>query len=112
MDKIKRRIRRKKGIRKKIHGSKTKPRLTVFRSNRHIYVQAIDDDKGSTLCSSSDGEAGVKKNCDGALRLGQKMAEKLKEAKVKQVVFDRNGFIYHGIVKSIAEGVRKGGIKV
>ncbi len=112
MKKTERRLRRKKGIRKGIHGSKTKPRVTVFRSNKHIYVQAIDDDRGSTLCSLSDIEVGVKKNCDGGARVGQKMAEKLKAAKIKQVVFDRNGYIYHGIVKSIAEGVRKGGIKV
>ena len=112
MKKNERRMRRKKGIRKAIHGSKAKPRITVFRSNKHIYVQAIDDDKGITLCSSSDVEAGVKKNCDGATRLGQKLAEKLKQAKIKQAVFDRNGYIYHGIVKSIAEGVRKDGIRV
>jgi large subunit ribosomal protein L18 len=112
LKKNERRIRRKKGIRKSIYGSETKPRITVFRSNKHIYVQAIDDDKGSTLCSSSDVKAGVKKNCDGAIFLGQKLAQNLKEAKVKQVVFDRNGYIYHGIVKSIAEGIRKGGIRV
>jgi large subunit ribosomal protein L18 len=112
MDKYERRTRRKKGIRKNIHGTKVKPRVSVYRSNRHIFVQAIDDETGVTLCSVSDVEAGVKRNTEGALNVGEKLAEKLKKGKVQEAVFDRNGFLYHGIVKSVADGVRKGGIRV
>jgi large subunit ribosomal protein L18 len=112
MNKDERRTRRKKGIRKNIHGTKVKPRVSVYRSNRHIYVQAIDDEKGVTLCSVSDVETGMKRNTEGALTVGEKLAEKLKKVKVQEAVFDRNGFIYHGIVKSVADGVRKGGIKI
>ncbi len=112
MDKYERRTRRKKGIRKNIHGTKVKPRVSVYRSNRHIFVQAIDDENRVTLCSASDIEAGVKRNTEGALTVGEKLAEKLKMGKVQEAVFDRNGFLYHGIVKSVADGVRKGGIKV
>lgn len=112
MDKYERRTRRKKGIRKNIHGTKVKPRISVYRSNRHIFVQALDDETGVTLCSASDIEAGVKRNTEGALTVGEKLAEKLKKGKVQEAVFDRNGFLYHGIVKSVADGVRKGGIKV
>ena len=112
MDKYERRSRRKKGIRKHIRGTKTKPRVSVYRSNRHIFVQAIDDESGNTLCSASDVEAGVKSNAEGAHTVGEKIAEKLKKAKVQEAVFDRNGFVYHGIVKSVAEGIRKAGIKV
>ena len=112
MDKIRKRTRRKKGIRKNISGTKTMPRVSVYRSNRHIFVQAIDDESGATLCSASDVEAGVKSNTEGAHSVGEKLAEKLKKVKVKEAVFDRNGFVYHGIVKSVAEGIRKAGIKV
>ena len=112
MDKYERKTRRKKGIRKKIHGTKVKPRVSVYRSNRHIFVQAIDDDSGVTLCSASDIEADVKRNAEGAATVGEKLAEKLKKEKIKEAVFDRNGFVYHGLIKSLADGVRKGGIKV
>ncbi len=112
MDKYKRRTRRKRGIRKHIGGTKAKPRVSVYRSNRHIFVQAIDDESGITLCSASDVEAGVKSNTEGAHTVGEKLAEKLKKVKVQEAVFDRNGFVYHGIVKSVAEGIRKAGIKV
>lgn len=112
MEKRERRLRRKKGIRKKIYGTLEKPRVTVYKSRRHIYVQAIDDDAGNTLSSSSDFAAEIKKNVEGAFVLGNKLAEKLKEKNIKQVTFDRNGYVYHGIVKAIAEGLRKGGVKV
>ena len=112
MDKYKRRTRRKKGIRKQIGGTKVKPRVSVYRSNRHIFVQAIDDEGGITLCSASDVEAGVKSNAEGAHSVGEKLAEKLKKVKVREAVFDRNGFVYHGIVRSVAEGIRKAGIKI
>jgi large subunit ribosomal protein L18 len=112
MDKNKRRTRRKKGIRKHISGTKAKPRVSVYRSNRHIFVQAIDDENGMTLCSVSDVETGAKSNTEGAHKVGEKLGEKLKQVKVQEAVFDRNGFVYHGVVKSVAEGIRKAGIKV
>ena len=112
MDKIEKRIRRKKGIRKNIYGTPEKPRITVFRSNRHIYVQAIDDRKGTTIDYSSDVESKVKRNIDGAAVVGEKLAEKLVKKKIKEAVYDRNGYIYHGVVKALADGVRKGGIKL
>lgn len=112
MKKQDRRLRRKRGIRKKITGTTVKPRVSVYRSNRHIYVQAIDDELGKTLCSMSDREAGVKRTREGALAVGEKLGEKLKKAKVKEAVFDRNGYIYHGVVQGIADGIRKAGIQV
>jgi len=112
MDKIERRFRRKKGIRKKIYGTADKPRITVYRSNKHLWVQAVDDKFESTLSTSSDVENGVRNNKEGALRVGVKLADKLKQKKIKNAVFDRNGFIYHGVVKAVADGLRKGGIKV
>ena len=112
MNKIEKRFRRKKGIRKKIYGTVEKPRITVFRSNKHIYVQAIDDHNGTTIEYSSDFEAKVKKNIDGAAAVGENLAEKLIKKKIKEAVYDRNGYIYHGVVKALADGVRKGGIKL
>jgi large subunit ribosomal protein L18 len=112
MNKIEKRLRRKKGIRKNIYGTAEKPRITVFRSNKHIYVQAIDDRNGATIEYSSDFEAKVKKNIDGAAAVGEKLAGKLVKKKIKEAVYDRNGYIYHGVVKALADGVRKGGIKL
>ncbi len=112
MDKISKRLRRKRGIRKRIYGTSVRPRISVFKSNRHIYVQAIDDDSGSTIGSSSDFDAGVKRNIDGAMTIGQKLAEKLLKKNVKDGVFDRNGFIYCGLIKALCDGIRKGGLKV
>ncbi len=112
MDKLERRARRKKGIRKRIHGTPEKPRITVFRSNKHLYVQAVDDTAGKTITSSSDVENGVQKNKEGAAVVGEKLAVKLKDLRVQQAVFDRNGYLYHGVVSAIAEGIRKGGIQV
>jgi large subunit ribosomal protein L18 len=112
MNKIERRKRRKKGIRKKIHGTETKPRISVFKSNRHIYAQAIDDEKSVTICSVSDFEEGTKMNVEGAVVIGEHIAEKLKKKKIKEAVFDRNGYLYHGVVKSVCEGIKKGGLKI
>jgi large subunit ribosomal protein L18 len=112
MNKIERRMRRKRGIRKKIFGTNAKPRITVFKSNRHIYVQAIDDQLGRTLAHSSDAFAGSKRSKEGAVAVGEKLAEMLLGKEIKQGVFDRNGYLYHGLVKSVADGVRKGGVKV
>jgi large subunit ribosomal protein L18 len=112
MDKIERRLRRKSGIRKRIRGHAGKPRITVFKSNRHLYVQAVDDDAGHTLGSLSDLEAKVKRNIEGASVMGEKLGGKLKAKKIKEAVFDRNGYVYHGLVRSIAEGLRKSGVKL
>jgi large subunit ribosomal protein L18 len=112
MDKIGRRLRRKKGIRKKIHGTSEVPRLSVSRSNRSLYVQAIDDSLGRTIAASSSRELGVKGNTGGAEKVGENFAGKLKTLKVRSAVFDRNGYVYHGIVRALAEGIRKGGIRV
>ena len=112
MNKIERRMRRKRGIRKNIFGTNAKPRITVFKSNRHIYVQAIDDQLGRTLAHSSDVFAGSKKSKEGAVAVGEKLAEMLLGKEINQAVFDRNGYLYHGLVKSVADGVRKGGVKV
>jgi len=112
IDKIHRRIRRKKGIRKNIIGNSAKPRITVFRSNRHLYVQAIDDITGKTLSASSDSASGVKRNKEGASKVGLELAKDLQNKKITSGVFDRNGYIYHGIVQAVADGIRKGGVKL
>lgn len=107
-----RRLRIKRGIRKKISGTAEKPRFTVFRSNTGIYAQLIDDLKGHTIVSFSSaelkGEKGTKS--DLSKLVGKKIAEKAKSAGISQVIFDRNGFLYHGRVKALAEGAREGGL--
>jgi large subunit ribosomal protein L18 len=112
IDKIKRRIRRKKGIRKKISGNSAKPRITVFKSNRHLYVQAVDDITGTTLCACSDSSTDAKRNKEGASQVGLELAKDLKKKKIAEGVFDRNGYLYHGLVQAVADGIRKGGIKL
>jgi large subunit ribosomal protein L18 len=111
------RLRRKRSIRKRISGTGERPRLSVFRSNKHIYCQVIDDDSGVTLASVSSQTETVKAAADGkdktelASLVGQAIAERCKEKNIGTVVFDRNGFIYHGRVKAVAEGAREGGLK-
>jgi large subunit ribosomal protein L18 len=111
------RIRRKRSIRSKITGTPERPRLSVYRSNKHIYVQVIDDVNGKTLASISSESASVrdeisdKKKTEAAQIVGQKIAEKCKGLSIETVIFDRNGFIYHGRVKAVAEGAREGGLK-
>jgi large subunit ribosomal protein L18 len=88
--------------------------MTVYKSGRYLYVQVIDDQKAHTLVSASNLEKDLRKlksNLAGAEQLGQIVAERMKEKKIASVVFDRNGYAYHGIVKSIAEGARKAGIQ-
>ena len=109
-----RRLRRKKHVRKLVTGVAQRPRMTVFKSDRYLYVQVIDDQKAHTLVSASNLEKDLRKlksNIAGAEQLGQVVAGRLKEKKIKAVVFDRNGYPYHGVVKSIAEGARKAGIQ-
>jgi large subunit ribosomal protein L18 len=112
---VRRRIRHR--VRRQIQGTAARPRLAVFRSLRHIYVQAIDDESGATLAQASTrdsqlrGEAGGGGNRDAAQKVGQAIAERLKSAGVETVVFDRGGFLYHGRVKALAEAAREGGLK-
>lgn len=106
-------LRRKRihlGIRKKIRGSEIKPRLSVFRSNKAIYVQAIDDIGNHTLCAaSSKGLKGT--NSEIAKQVGQQIADKLLAQNIQTIVFDRSGYLYHGRVKSLADGAREAGLK-
>ncbi|GAB2766135.1 50S ribosomal protein L18 [Rhabdobacter roseus] len=109
-----RRQRLKYHIRKKVQGSSERPRLSVFRSNTTIYAQIIDDVRGVTLVSASSLELGAKKgntNTEDAQQVGKRIAEKAQEAGISLVVFDRNGYLYHGKVKALAEGAREGGLK-
>jgi large subunit ribosomal protein L18 len=107
-----RRERIKAGVRKKISGTTERPRLSVFRSNTGIYAQVIDDVKQVTIAAASSVELGKKTlNMDNAKNVGKKIAEKAKAAGVEAIVFDRNGYLYHGNVKAFAEGAREGGLK-
>ena len=105
--------RRRWRIRKKIAGTAERPRLAVHFSNKHIYAQCIDDEKGHTMAyvSSVAKESELKANTEGASALGQKIAEKAKAAGIESVVFDRSGRRYHGCVKSFAEAAREGGLQ-
>jgi large subunit ribosomal protein L18 len=107
-----RRERIKAGVRKKISGTTDRPRLSVFRSNTGIFAQIIDDVKQVTVASASTVEMGKKTlNQENAKTTGKKIAEKAIAAGVNTVVFDRNGYLYHGNVKAFAEGAREGGLK-
>ena len=114
LDKDRKRIKRKVHIRKKITGTPERPRMTVTRSNRRISVQVIDDSKGHTLASVSTLEKelrDIKATVAGAAQLGEIMGKRLIEKDIKSVVFDRNGYLYHGIIKALADGTRKAGIE-
>jgi large subunit ribosomal protein L18 len=113
MGKLTRRERIKKGIRKNLSGSTERPRLSVFRSNKGIYAQIIDDVTGKTIVSASSlskdfATTGTKS--EQSVAVGKLVAEKALAAGIKDVVFDRNGYLYHGRVKSLAEGAREGGL--
>lgn len=113
-DKKRRRLKRKVHIRKKISGTPNKPRMTVYRSNRYLYIQVINDIQRHTLAAVSNIEKDlrdIKRSVADAERLGQVIGERLKEKDIDTIVFDRNGYSYHGIVKAIADGARKAGIK-
>lgn len=111
-----RRSRLRRGIRKKIKGTAFKPRLCVFRSNKRIYAQIIDDYKGHTLASASSVQQDVRDQVtsltktEAARVVGQKLAEKALEANINKVVFDRNIYLYHGRVKALADGAREQGL--
>lgn len=107
---------RKIRIRKKVAGSADRPRLVVFRSNMHIYAQIVNDLEGATLVSASTlnlsrTEPGLHCNVAGATRVGKEIARLAKEKNIAKVVFDRNGYIYHGRVKALADGAREGGLE-
>lgn len=110
---IQRRERIKAGVRKKINGTTDRPRLSVFRSNRGLFAQIIDDLKGVTLASASTIELGdkTKLNVESSKNVGKKLAEKATASGIQSIVFDRNGYLYHGNVKAFAEGAREGGLK-
>jgi large subunit ribosomal protein L18 len=111
------RIRRKSRIRKKVMGTQDRPRLSVFRSARHIYAQIIDDTCGCTLVSASSQEKPLaetvvgKKKIDKAVMVGKVVAERAKAKGIGRVVFDRNGFLYHGRVKAVSAGAREAGLQ-
>ena len=115
-----RRQRIKYRIRKRMRGTSERPRLSVFRSVSHIYVQVIDDLQGTTLASASSVEPGMKAQLAGEVRggnrkgaelVGKTIAERLKEKGITRVIFDRNGFLYHGRVRAVAEAARSAGLE-
>ncbi len=113
-DKKRKRLQRKRHIRKSIYGTAERPRMTVFRSNKYVYIQVVDDDKGVTLAAVNNRQkenVELKTNVENASKLGEMIGTKLKEQSVGTVVFDRNGYKYHGIVKAIADGARKTGLQ-
>jgi large subunit ribosomal protein L18 len=109
------RIRRHRRVRKKILGTAERPRLAVFRSNKHIYVQAIDDFAGRTIVSAStmeaDQRAGATATVDAAKKIGKLVGERAKAVGISSVVFDRGGFKYHGRIAAIADGAREAGLE-
>ncbi len=109
-----RRRRRKLHIRKRVSGTVERPRISVFKSNRHLYVQVIDDLEGRTLLSvSTQGGAtkGLKPTVADGAKLGAVLGKMMKDKKIARAVFDRNGSLYHGVVKAVADGTRKAGIE-
>ena len=107
------RLRRHARVRAKVSGTKEVPRLNVFRSNNNIFAQIIDDTTGNTLVSSSSVELKLKNggNVEGAKLVGKDIAEKAKKAKIKTVVFDRGGYLYHGRVEALATSARENGLE-
>lgn len=113
-DKDRKRLKRKIHIRKRLHGTAERPRMTVTRSNCNLYMQIIDDDAGKTLASISTLEkefASLKPNTEGAAKLGEEFGKRILDKNIKTVVFDRNGYLYHGVVKALADGARKAGLE-
>ena len=105
---------RKNRVRAKAGGTPARPRLSVFRSNRYLYAQIIDDSQGKTLVAASSREkeaSTLKTNMEKAGKVGEALAKKAAKAKIKKVTFDRSGYKYHGIIKALAEGARRGGLE-
>ncbi|HXK40932.1 MAG TPA: 50S ribosomal protein L18 [Candidatus Paceibacterota bacterium] len=123
--KLQHKVMRHKRVRAKVYGTAEKPRVSVFKSNRNVFAQFIDDEAGKTVLSSkvvSDKKSktsakggpasgGKINKTEKAMKIGETLAEQAKEAGIKEVVFDRGGFKYHGRIKAVADGLRKGGIK-
>jgi large subunit ribosomal protein L18 len=116
LTKAEHRIRRHRRVRKKVLGTAERPRLAVFRSNKHIYVQAIDDLAGRTIASAStmeaDARTGATSTVAAAKEVGKRVGERAKQAGINAVVFDRGGFKYHGRVAAIADGAREAGLEL
>jgi large subunit ribosomal protein L18 len=113
-EKYRRRLRRKFSIRKRIRGTAERPRLTIFKSNRYTYLQAIDDASGQTLAAASNREkelSSVRNTVADIAKLGEAFGKRLAEKQIKQAVFDRNGYLYHGKVKAVADAIRKAGVE-
>jgi large subunit ribosomal protein L18 len=108
-----RRLRRRRRVRAKVRGSAERPRISVFRSNRGVFAQLIDDDSGRTLAAVNWTEADVRglKRMEQARRVGELLAERARAAGVQDAVFDRGGYQYHGRVRALAEGAREGGLR-
>jgi large subunit ribosomal protein L18 len=110
------RVKRHRRVRKKVSGTTERPRLAVFRSNRHIYAQVIDDTTGRTLAAASTAEPGLRgsstANVDAAKAVGQLVGERAQAAGISRVVFDRGGFRYHGRIAALCDGARAAGLEV
>jgi large subunit ribosomal protein L18 len=114
LEKDRKRLKRKVHIRKTLSGTAERPRMTVTRSNRRLSIQIIDDTKGYTLASASTLEKdlrNIKATVEGAAQLGEVIGKRLLEKNIKQVIFDRNGYLYHGLIKALADGTRKAGVQ-
>ncbi len=112
-DKDRKRLKRKIHIRKRVFGTTERPRMTVTRSNKNLSVQVIDDATGNTLVAVSTLEKGLvelKANIASGTKVGEEIGRRLKEKNITSVVFDRNGYLYHGVVKAVADGARSAGI--
>lgn len=112
--KVNRRLKIKMRVRKSVNGTADRPRMTVFRSNKQIYVQLIDDQNSKTLAAATSRDKsieGASNKVEQAEKVGTLIAEKAKAAGIESVVFDRNGFLYHGRIKALADAARKGGLK-
>lgn len=113
-EKDRKRLKRKIHIRKRVHGTAERPRMTVTRSNGNIFVQVIDDEAGTTLASATTLEkalASLRANVASGAKVGEEIGRRLAEKNIKTVVFDRNGYLYHGVVKAVADGARSAGIE-
>ena len=106
------RVRRHRRVRKRVAGTPDRPRLAVFRSNRHIYAQLIDDRAARTLAAASDSEAAPGDKTERAKATGKLLAERAKQAGIESAVFDRGGRLYHGRVAALADGAREGGLRI
>jgi large subunit ribosomal protein L18 len=106
------RVRRHGRVRKKVTGTPQRPRLAVYRSNRHIYAQLIDDQTARTMASVSDVGLGDGQKIERSRRAGKVLAERARAAGIERAVFDRGGRLYHGRVKALAEGAREGGLEI